>query len=71
MATDWINKARELLRDYFKKETKISVSEFRTMLNTTRKFALPLLEYFDDLKVTKRMQDVRIAGSAIKDKSIE
>jgi selenocysteine-specific elongation factor len=37
----------------------ITVSDFRKLIGTTRKFALPLLEYFDRSKVTARVGDVR------------
>jgi selenocysteine-specific elongation factor len=37
----------------------ITVSEFRKIIETSRKYALPLLEYFDRTKVTVRVGDVR------------
>jgi len=37
----------------------ITVSEFRKIIGTSRKYALPLLEYFDRTKVTVRVGDVR------------
>lgn len=37
----------------------ISVSDFRQMINTTRKYAVPLLEYFDREKFTLRTGDRR------------
>lgn len=52
-------KMLSLLKDFFKKKTEISVSEFRDMLNTTRKYALPFLEYLDSHKITLRVGDVR------------
>ncbi|MHB8895385.1 MAG: selenocysteine-specific translation elongation factor [Candidatus Geothermincolia bacterium] len=38
----------------------ISVSDFKTAIGTSRKFALPLLEYFDRNRVTARVGDVRM-----------
>ncbi len=37
----------------------ITVSEFKEIANTSRKFAVPLLEYFDRLKITYRVGDKR------------
>ncbi len=37
----------------------ISVSDFKNMIGTTRKYALPLLEYFDRMRVTVRVGDIR------------
>ena len=37
----------------------ITVSEFRKVIETSRKYALPLLEYFDRTKVTVRVGDIR------------
>ena len=38
----------------------ITVSDFRQALGTSRKYALPLLEYFDAHGVTRRHGDVRL-----------
>jgi selenocysteine-specific elongation factor len=36
------------------------LAEVRDLLNTSRKYVLPLLEYFDQIKFTKRIEDKRI-----------
>jgi selenocysteine-specific elongation factor len=41
----------------------ITVSAFREALGTSRKYALPILEYFDARGVTKRQGDLRVARS--------
>ncbi len=46
----------------FNDSGKISLAEFRDEFRTTRKYALPLLEYLDQIKITKRDGDFRIAG---------
>jgi selenocysteine-specific elongation factor len=38
----------------------ISVSEVRDMFNTSRKYALPLLEHLDQRRITRRVGDSRI-----------
>jgi len=48
-----------LLKDFFAKKSEMTVSEFRTMLNTTRKYALPYLEHLDSNKITIRVGEVR------------
>src|SRR5208337_4372718 len=38
----------------------ISVAQFRDLIGTTRKHAVPLLEYFDRLGLTERSGDLRV-----------
>ena len=58
--SDYYKKAIELIRQFIEENKEISLGEFRDLLNTTRKYALPLLEYFDQNKVTKRLGEKRI-----------
>lgn len=55
-----IEDAEAKLRDYLSANEKITVSEFRDLIGTSRKYALPLLEYFDSRKITRRQGDERI-----------
>jgi selenocysteine-specific elongation factor len=48
-----------LLRGFFAKKPAMTVAEFRDILDTTRKYALPFLEYLDSNKITLRVGDVR------------
>lgn len=48
-----------LLRSFFAKKPEMTVAEFRDILGTTRKYALPFLEYLDSNKITLRVGDVR------------
>ena len=41
----------------------ITVSSFREALGTSRKYALPILEYFDARGLTRRQGDVRLLRS--------
>ncbi len=54
-----IARAEEILRELAKQQPEFSVSEFRERLNTSRKFAVPLLTYFDEKGITERVGDVR------------
>lgn len=53
-------KAINLMRDYIKAHEEMTLSEFRDLLGTSRKYALPLLEHFDQSKITKRIGEKRV-----------
>ncbi len=53
------NKMISALRASFAKKPEMTVAEFRDMLDTSRKYALPFLEYLDSNKITMRVGDVR------------
>jgi len=46
--------------DFIKKEGEIDASRFKNLTGLTRKYTIPLLEYFDKIKVTIRVGDKRI-----------
>ena len=51
----------ELLRDYKRRKgEKLSVPEFKELTGVTRKYAIPLLEYLDRQRVTRRAGDQRL-----------
>jgi selenocysteine-specific elongation factor len=54
-----LNEMISLLKGFFSKKNEITVAEFRDLLQTTRKYALPFLEYLDSNKITVRTGDVR------------
>jgi selenocysteine-specific elongation factor len=49
----------ERLKSFFSAKSEMTVGEFRDMLGTSRKFALPFLEYLDSNKITLRVGEVR------------
>jgi selenocysteine-specific elongation factor len=49
----------EAIKNFFGRKQEMTVAEFRDLLGTTRKYALPFLEYLDSNKVTMRVGDVR------------
>jgi selenocysteine-specific elongation factor len=55
-----IAKASETITEYLKTHENIKAGEFTKLLNTSRKYAIPLLEYLDSIKLTKRVGDVRM-----------
>ncbi|QIB26639.1 selenocysteine-specific translation elongation factor [Caloranaerobacter azorensis] len=50
----------EKLKKFIKDNGSITLSQFRDLLGTSRKFAVALLEDFDRKKITKRIEDKRI-----------
>lgn len=58
--TNLYKNALEELQSYIAKKGSISAGEFRDLLNTNRRIAIGLLEYFDNNKITKRLDDKRI-----------
>ncbi|WP_432664258.1 selenocysteine-specific translation elongation factor [Wukongibacter baidiensis] len=57
---DSYNKAKKLLVDFLTENKAIALSEFRDILNTSRKYVVPILEHFDSIKLTKRVEDKRV-----------
>ena len=50
---------RRQLTDYKQKARKIDVANFKDLIGVTRKYAIPLLEYLDRERVTRRVGDAR------------
>ena len=49
-----IEKARQILISHIKKEGLLESVKFKYLLDTSRKFAIPLLDYFDRINLTRR-----------------
>ena len=47
------------MRGLKSKNPKLGVGEFKNLTGVTRKFAIPLLEYLDRQRVTRRVGDER------------
>ena len=56
---DAIEKARQILVEHLQQEGRLESVKFKYLLDTTRKFALPLLDYFDQVGVTRRVGNTR------------
>ncbi|HEB69065.1 MAG TPA: selenocysteine-specific translation elongation factor [Desulfobulbus sp.] len=48
------------LTEFIKREGEIDAPRFKEMTGLTRKFSIPLLEYFDKIKLTIRIDDKRV-----------
>ena len=60
LLSEYYQKAKDIVINFIKEHGSISVAEFRDELQTSRKYALALMEHFDTIKFTKRMEDKRI-----------
>jgi selenocysteine-specific elongation factor len=54
------DEALELLRKHLKEHGSIQLGQFRDLLGTSRKYAMALLDHFDQNKITKRVGDNRV-----------
>ena len=59
-STAAIEKGKTLLTEYFSREKELSLATARDIFNTSRKYALPLVEYYDRIRFTRRIGDMRI-----------
>ena len=49
-----MDKAEKIVVEKLQKDNLITISELRDALKTSRKSAKPMLEYFDNMKVTRK-----------------
>lgn len=54
-----ITQAEEKLKEFFLQNDSLELSQFRDIIDSSRKYALPLLEYFDEQGITYREGDKR------------
>ena len=48
------------VREIIRQEGSVTVAQVRDRFNTSRKYALALLEYLDNIRVTRRVGDARV-----------
>ena len=56
------DRALSVLRDHLASHPQITLGEFRDLLGTSRKYAVMLLETYDQMKITKKIGDARVPG---------
>jgi selenocysteine-specific elongation factor len=54
-----VEQARRLLVEHIQKEGRLESVQFKYLVNTTRRFALPLLDYFDRTGLLRRVGNTR------------
>ena len=62
---DTINTLAQDLVAFITREGEIDAPRFKELTGLTRKFSIPLLEYFDKIKLTIRVGDTRILRKKI------
>jgi selenocysteine-specific elongation factor len=61
-----VDEAMQLIKAHFNREHQLTVGDFREMIASSRKYAVPLLSYFDAIGLTVRQQDVRVLNPDFK-----
>ncbi len=51
---------RDLLQEYFAEHKELTLAAARDLFNTSRKYTLPLIEYYDRTRFTRRVGDIRV-----------
>ena len=59
---DQIKKIMDILGRFFQKNQDINVIQFKELMNISRKYAIDLLEYFDNQRFTIRKENIRVPG---------
>jgi selenocysteine-specific elongation factor len=62
-----LEELRGRLVAFLKEKGKISTQDFKSLTNASRKYTIPLAEYFDAIKVTVRVGDDRVLRSGGKE----
>jgi selenocysteine-specific elongation factor len=57
---DTLESIRVDLKKHLEEKKEITMAEFRDLAKTSRKFAVPMMEYFDSQKLTQRVGDKRV-----------
>lgn len=70
LGVGWIHRdaflrSTDATRALFARQPSISVADFKEALGVTRKHAIPLLEYFDQRRITLRRGDLRVPGPGL------
>jgi len=60
----------EFMGDKLEREGRVTVAEFRDRFGSSRKFALPVLEYLDRLGITRRDGDYRVKGARFNERHL-
>ncbi len=56
---DAVERAQTILAEHFRKEDRLESVQFKYLLDTTRKYALPMLDYLDRIGATRRVGNTR------------
>lgn len=59
-AADALKEAEKIILRHLRRSGSVSLAEARDLLDTSRRFALPILNYLDSQELTRRQGDVRV-----------
>jgi selenocysteine-specific elongation factor len=62
-ATEVVDQVRVLVVETLRAGGDLTVATLRDHLHTSRKYALALLEFFDTVRITRRVGDRRVLGA--------
>ena len=57
---EYYEQAKEMVTKHINEKGEITAAEARDLFNTSRKFAVAILENFDSIKLTKRIENSRL-----------
>lgn len=57
---DVLEEAKDLAMGILEKDGKLTLADFRNATESSRKYALLILDYFDGQKITRRVEDYRV-----------
>ena len=57
---DAVEQIKELVAAHISKQGRITAADFRDLTNSSRKYAVPILEYLDSIRFTRRVGDERV-----------
>ena len=69
MHRDAVTQARRVVLTLFARQPRFTTMEYRDALGVSRKYAVPLLDYFDHHHLTARTGNLRTPGAAVKGKT--
>ena len=64
LGRQWEHQLRQRLGEALRDGGRMTVSQIRELLGTSRKYAVPFCEYLDRIGFTRREGDVRVLGDA-------
>ncbi len=57
---DYVEKGKDMIKKFIEENNSITLGDFRNLTNTSRKYSLMLLDHYDSIKFTKRLEDKRV-----------
>jgi selenocysteine-specific elongation factor len=51
---------KKSIKEHIEKNKEVGIGDIKTILGTTRKYIVPIAEYLDEIKFTRRVGDKRV-----------